>query len=150
MGRIFISIIVLYLIFLACYLLWERSVKRKRNAAKKPVFNPFKPSPKEDIVGKSGFVLRHSLPEATTLIKSEKRKENTPIFAGENDKTVEQNAPAVIPLSELDRVFSSGQQTDDSGEIDLVINDEPEESASDDNEDYVDTEESGEAGGLSA
>jgi hypothetical protein len=149
MIRIFIAAIVLYLAFLAGYLLWERSVKRKRNAAKKPAFNPFKPSPKEDIVGKSGFVLRHSLPEATTLIKSEKREENTPIFAAGNAGGEPQNTPAIIPPSELDRVFSSGQTADDSGEIDLAFNDEPEGSASDDNDDYVDTEESGEAGGLS-
>lgn len=149
MGRIFIIAIVLYLIFLAGYLLWERSVKRKRNAAKKPAFNPFKSSPKEDIVGKSGFVLRHSLPQATTLIKSEKREENTPTFAAENAGGEPQNTPAVIPPSELDKVFSSGQQTDDSGEIDLAFNDEPEGEESDDNEDVIDTEESEEAGGLS-
>lgn len=146
MGRIFIIAIVLYLIFLAGYLVWERSVKRKRNAAKKTAFNP---SPKEDIVGKSGFVLRHSLPQATTLIKSEKRDENTPTFAEENVKEEPQNTPAVIPPSELDKVFSSGQQTDDSGEIDLVINDEPEGEESEDDEGIIDTEESEEAGGLS-
>jgi hypothetical protein len=139
---------MLYLIFLAGYLAWERSVKRKRNAAKKPAFNPFKSSPKEDIVGKSGFDLRHSLPEATTLIKSEKRKENTPIFAGGNDKTVVQNTPVTIPPSELDRVFSSGETTDDSGEIDLIIDDKPEGEESDD-EGMADTDESEEAGGLS-
>jgi hypothetical protein len=149
MIRIFILAIMLYLIFLAGYLVWERSVKRKRNAAKKPAFNPFKSSPKEDIIGKSGFDLRHSLPQATTLVKSGKREENTPIFAGGNDKTEEQKAPATIPPSELDRVFSSGVEPDNSGEIDLVINDEPEGSASEDDGDNVDTEESGEAGGLS-
>jgi hypothetical protein len=140
---------MLYLIFLAGYLLWERSVKRKRNAAKKKAFNPFKLSPKEDIIGKSGFDLRHSLPHATTLIKSEKREENAPIFADENAGRETQNTPAIIPPSELDKVFSSGQKTDDSGEIDLVIDDKPEGEESDDNEDYVDTEESEEAGGLS-
>jgi hypothetical protein len=128
---------------------WERSVIRKRNAAKKPAFNPFKSSPKEDIIGKSGFDLRHSLPQATTLIKRGKRKENATIFADEIAKEETQNTPAAIPSSELDRVFSSGVETDDSGEIDLVINDEPEGEESDDNEDYVDTEESEEAGGLS-
>jgi hypothetical protein len=145
MIRIFITAIVLYLVFLACYLVWERSVKRKRNAAKRPAFNPFRPSPKEDIIGKSGFDLRHSLPQATTLIKSEKREENTPTFAPENSKEETQNASAAIPPSELDKVFSSGG-TDDSGEIDLSFNDEPEGSASDSYEDNVDSEESGEAG----
>ena len=149
MGRIFIIAIVLYLVFFACYLVWERSVKRKRNAAKRPAFNPFKSPPKEDIIGKSGFDLRHSLPQATTLIKSEKREGNTPTFASENVKEETQNTPAAIPPSELDRVFSSGVETDDSGEIDLVINDEPEGEESGDYGDQVDTEESEEAGGLS-
>lgn len=149
MGRIFFIAIVLYLIFLAYYLLWERSVKRRRNAAKKNAFNPFKSSPKEDIIGKSGFDLRHSLPQATTLIKSEKREENTATFAKKNAGSGTQNTPAAIPPSELDRVFSSGLETENSGEIDLVINDEPEGEESDDDEDYVDTEESEEAGGLS-
>lgn len=149
MGRIFIIAIVLYLIFLAGYLLWERSVKRKRNAAKKTTFNPFKSSPKEDIIGKSGFDLRHSLPQATTLIKSEKREENAPIFADENASKETQNTPAAIPPSELDKVFSSDVETDNSGEIDLTFNDEPEGEESDDNEDNIDTEESEEAGGLS-
>lgn len=148
MIRYFIIAIVLYLIFLAGYLAWEQSVKRKRNAAKKPAFNPFKSSPKEDIVGKSGFDLRHSLPQATTLIKSEKREENTSTFAAENTGREPQNTPAVIPPSELDRVFSSGQQTDDSGEIDLVINDEPEGEESEDDEGIIDSQESEEAGGL--
>lgn len=140
---------MLYLAFLACYLLWERSVKRRRNAAKRPAFNPFKSPPEEDIIGKSGFDLRHSLPQATTLIKSEKHEENAPIFADDNAKEETQNTPAAIPPFELDRVFSSGGTTDDSGEIDLVIDDEPEGEESDDYEDQVDTQESEEAGGLS-
>lgn len=149
MIRIFIIAIVLYLLFIVCYLVWEQSVKRKRNAAKKSAFNPFKSPPKEDIVGKSGFDLRHSLPQATTLIKSDKREEITSTFASGNAREEAQNTSAVIPPSELDKVFSSGQKTDDSGEIDLIIDDEPEGEESDDNEDYVDTEESGEAGELS-
>ncbi|MDR1346879.1 MAG: hypothetical protein LBJ63_00375 [Prevotellaceae bacterium] len=119
------------------------------NAAKKPAFNPLKSSSKEDIVGKGGFDLRHSLTQDITLIKSEKREENTPTFAAENVGGELQNTPAVIPPSELDKIFFSGQQTDDSGEIDLVIDDKPEGEESNDNEDYVDTEESEEAGGLS-
>jgi len=149
MGRIFIIAIMLYLVFLACYLVWERSVKRKRNAAKRPAFNPFKSPPKEDIIGKSGFNLRHSLPQATTLIKSKKHEENAPIFADENAGRETQNTPAAIPPSELDRVFFSGQEADNSGEIDLVIDDKPEGEESDDYGDNIDTQESEEAGGLS-
>jgi hypothetical protein len=147
MGRIFIIAIMLYLVFLACYLLWEQSVKRKRNAAKHPAFNPFKSPPKEDIIGKSGFDLRHSLPQATTLIKSKKHEGNAPIFADENAGRETQNTPAAIPPSELDRVFSSGVEADNSGEIDFVIEDEPEGEESDDYGDNIDTQESEEAEG---
>ncbi len=137
---------MLYLIFLTCYLVWERSVKRRRNAVKRSVFNPFKSPPKEDIIGKSGFDLHHSLPQATTLIKSDKREINAPTFAPGNVKEETQNTPAAIPRSELDRVFSCGVESDNSGEIDLVIDDKPEGEESDDNEDYVDTEEGEGAG----
>lgn len=147
MGRIFILAIMLYLLFLACYLLWERSVKRRRNAAKKKGNNLFKTSLKEDIIGKSQFTLRHSTPQAATLIQSDKREDNTITFAPENSQEESPNTLAVIPTSELDKVFSSGQ-TDDSGNVDLVIDDEPQGSASDDYEDYVDAEESDDAGGL--
>lgn len=118
-----------------------------KNATKRPAFNPFKSPPKEDIIGKSGFDLRHSLPQDTALIKSEKREENTSTFAAENAKVETQNTPAAIPPSELDRVFSSGVEADNSGEIDLVIDDKPEGEESDDYGDQVDTEESEDAGG---
>jgi hypothetical protein len=113
MGRIFIYAIMLYAIFLALYLLRERMIQRRKNAAKKTILNPFKSSPKEDIMGKSRFDPCLLLPNATTLTVSEKRAENDPIFADGNDKTVEQNAPAAIPPSELDRVFAP-QSTDDN------------------------------------
>lgn len=128
------------MLFLACYLVWERSVKRKQK--RKGAIKLFKPSPKEDIIGKSGFVLRHSPPQATTLIKSEKREENALIFAPENVKEETENTPVAIPLSELDKLFSSGDETDNSGEIDLVFNDEPEGEESGYYEDQVDTFES--------
>lgn len=147
MIRIFIIAIVLYLIFLAGYLLWERSVKRKRNAARKKGNNPFKASPKEDIIGKSQFTLRHSTPQAATPAGSDKREENTNIFASGNPKEESPNTPAAIPPSELDTVFSSGQE-DDSGNVDLVIDDEPQEEESVNYEDYVDTEESDDVEGL--
>lgn len=57
MGRYFIIAIMLYALVVGVYLLWERNVKRKRNAAREKGYNPFKPSAKEDIIGKSKFVL---------------------------------------------------------------------------------------------
>lgn len=149
MERIFIIAIVLYLIFLACYLIWEWSAKRKRNAAKKAAFNPFRSLPKEDIIGKSKFILRHSQPQAATPSGSDKREENTNIFADGNAGKDTPGTPATIPPSELDKVFSS-DKLDDPGQIDLAFNDEPEADDSGDYRDHVDADESEDAGGMAA
>jgi len=144
MSRIFITAILLYLLFLACYLLWERSVQRKRNATKSPAF---KSPPTEEIIGKGRFTLRHSLSEATTLIQSEKRAKNASIFAGGSEKTTGRDMSAAIPPSELDQVFSSGRAADDSGEIDLLMDDPPDEE-SEPADGMMDAEEGEEAGEL--
>lgn len=142
MGRIFIIAIMLYLLFLACYLIWERRVKRRRNAARRKGKSMFSIPPIEDIIGKSQFDLRHSRPEATTLIQSEKRKKNDSTFADGIQKTESQSPPAAIPEERLDRAFSSGQDADDSGDIDLMIDNEQEGDESDTWQDNVDTDES--------
>lgn len=74
MKQYFISAIVLYALFVVLYLLRYRMQKRKKNVAKKSVFNPFRAAPKEDIIGKSKFDIRQSRTEATTLINNEKEK----------------------------------------------------------------------------
>lgn len=143
MGRIFILAIALYLIFLIGYLVWERSVKLKRSKAKKSVSGLFRSPPKEDIIGKSHFTLRHSKPQAATLTESDKREENTNIFADTNAKEDLQSASAAIPPSELDRVFSTEETHDDPGELDIEIENGPEdEPESDDDGEDVDTEQS--------
>ena len=118
MKQYIISAIVLYALFVVFYLLRERILKRKKNVAKKTAFNPFRASPKEDIIGKSKFDLRQSRTEATTLINNEKRIENEPIFADENKK----EAPVIPPLVESETVLSGENMTDEnSNEINLVI-----------------------------
>lgn len=143
MERIFIIAIGLYLLVIALYLLWERIRKRKQNAAKKTVFNPFKSSPKEDIVGKSLFNLRHSLPQATTLITSEKREENTSTFADGKQKS----ASAAIPSSELDRVFAPPSTDDDFEEYE-TDNTPPKLESDEDEGENEDYEEGDDAEGM--
>lgn len=112
MGIYFITAIGLYLIIIACYLLWEQRIKRKWNASRSKGDNLFKASPKEDVIGKSHFILRHFEPEVTTLKISDKPTENAPIFAPGIAKE-DSN-----PDSDLN------QTTDDnSGEIDIIIDD---------------------------
>jgi len=136
MGRILITLIALYLLFVVCYLAWERGVKRRRNAARRKGGHPFRPAPVEDIIGKSQFDLRHSLPQATTLTESEKRLENTSTFAAGNEKTDEPKPSAMVPKEKLDEVFSSAQVTDsatspatahdsDTDDVDYAFDDRP-------------------------
>lgn len=138
MGRYFILAIVLYAMVVAVYLLRERMQKRKKNAVKNPGFNPFRSTVKEDIVGKSKFVLRQSRTEATTLIHNEKRIENEPIFADENKK----DAPVTPPLVESETVVSTENMTDEnSNEINLVIENTAPEFEPEYNNEDIDEEE---------
>nr|WP_129733539.1 hypothetical protein [Parabacteroides goldsteinii] len=138
MKQYIISAIVLYVLFILLYLLRERMLKRKKNAAKKTTFNPFRSTPKEDIVGKSKFDLRHSLPQATTLTNSEKGIENASIFAEAKEK----KTPAAIPLDQLDAVFSNGDSSDENlNEINLAIENTPPEFEPDNDSEELDEEE---------
>ncbi|EFS29528.1 hypothetical protein [Bacteroides sp. D2] len=138
MERYIISAIMLYALVVAIYLLRERMQKRKKNAAKNSGFNPFRSSPKEDIVGKSKFDLRQSRTEATTLINNEKGIENEPIFADENKK----DTPVTPPLVESEIVLSAENMTDEnSNEINLVIENTAPEFEPEYNNEDIDKEE---------
>lgn len=126
MGRYFIYAILLYALVVVIYLLWERKVERGKNTARKKGYNLFRPAPKEDIIGKSKFTLRHSQPQATTLEINEKAIENAVIFAGDNGQTDPRGIPAAVlrPAGETGTVPENSEA--DSGEIDIVIENEPE------------------------
>lgn len=151
MERYILSAIALYALVVAVYLLRERMQKRKKNAAKKSAFNPFRSPPKEDIVGKSKFTLRQSRTEATTLIQNEKGNENEPIFADENKK----DAPVTPPLVESETVLSEDSMTDEnSDEINLVIENaapefEPEYNTEDIDEEETEDEDTEGVAGVS-
>lgn len=142
MERYFIYAVMLYALVVVIYLLWERGVKRRKNAARKKGYNPFKASPKEDIIGKSKFTLRHSKPQATTLEINEKGIENTSIFATENGQTVIQDTPGEVLQNQTGTGALPGQSEDNSGEIDLVIENEPEGELDNDEDGDLDTWES--------
>ncbi|MBD8390356.1 hypothetical protein [Dysgonomonas sp. BGC7] len=142
MKQYIISAIVLYALFVVLYLLRERMQKRKKNAAKKTVFNPFRAAPKEDIIGKSKFDLRQSRTEATTLINNKKEKENASIFVEEEEK----KTSATIPLDKLDEVFSNDDLSDkDSNEINLEIENTPPEFEPDNDSEEIDEDTEGRA-----
>lgn len=141
MKQYIISAILLYILFVVFYLLRERILKRRKNAAKKTAFNPFRATLKEDIIGKSKFDLRQSRTEATTLINNEKEKENASIFVEEEEK----KTSATIPLDKLDEVFSKDDLSDkDSNEINLEIENTPPEFEPDNDSEEIDEEETDE------
>lgn len=145
MERIFFYTIMLYAGFLALYLLREKVRKRKRRAGGNRPLSVFHPAVKEDIIGKSTFSLPapgHSRTEATTLITSEKRLENTPTFADGNEKLT----PAADPADESLDSEIEGENSEN--EIDINVEDytprkdspevedeEPEEEGEDDEPD---------------
>lgn len=138
MKQYIISAILLYILFVVFYLLREWMLKRRKNAAKKTAFNPFRTAPKEDIIGKSKFDLRQSRTEATILINNEKEKENASIFVEEEER----RTSATIPLDKLDEVFSKDDLSDkDSNEINLEIENTPPEFEPDNDSEEIDEEE---------
>ena len=138
MKQYIISAIVLDALFVVLYLIRDRIQKRKKNAAKKSVFNPFRTAPKEDIIGKSKFDIRQSRTEATTLINNEKENENASIFVEKEEK----KTSVAIPLDKLDEVFSTDNKTEEnSDEINLEIeNTLPEFEPDNDSEEIDETE----------
>lgn len=129
MGRYFIYAILLYGLVVVVYLWRERRRKKKLNAGRKKGFTPFRPAPKEDIIGKSLFTLSHSRPQATTLEMSEKAVGNPPIFAPGNGQTGTEEPGAQVRQSEAGTGTDAGATEENSGEtdVDIVIdNDEPE------------------------
>lgn len=138
MKQYIISAILLYILFVVFYLLRERMLKRRKNAAKKTALNPFRAAPKEDIIGKSKFDLRQSRTEATTLINNEKEKGNASIFVEKEEK----KTSVAIPLDKLDEVFSKDDLSDkDSNEINLEIENTPPEFEADNDSEEIDEEE---------
>lgn len=153
MKQYIISAIVLYALFVGLYLLRDWIQKRKNNAVRKSVFNPFRTIPKEDIIGKSKFDIRQSRTEATTLINNKKENENASIFVEKEEK----KTSVAIPLDKLDEVFSKDDLSDkDSNEINLEIENTPPEFEPDNDSEEIDETEGeeedteGRAGGSMA
>ncbi|MCC8034618.1 MAG: hypothetical protein LIO77_01635, partial [Rikenellaceae bacterium] len=126
MGRYIIAGIILYALVVAVYLLGERRMKHRKKAARKKGFTPFRSAPQEDIIGKSRFILRQKEPKATTLDVSENRAENAYIFADENGQTDVLNTPVANLQSQAEGGNVPDLSGEGSGEIDILIDDEPE------------------------
>lgn len=142
MEKIFVSVILLYALFVGIYLLYLRAGKRrKKNIIGAGSSTQETGKLKADIVGKSQFdlsaskpLLPKSEPLVTTLPKSENQAENPNTFASPN----EINPSAEVPPEELDEAFSDTPPYEDNEPMDI---DYPLEYEADENEDEPEEEE---------
>lgn len=150
MEKIFISIVVLYVLFVAIYFLWLKLAKRqKKDIIGKGGVVSETSIMKTDIVGKSKFDARDSKPTASkstplnaTSPENENTIENPDTFA----QPEEVKPSAEVPPEELDEVFSDAPPEDESElmDIDYPLEYESEESDGMDEEE----EETEEVGGT--
>ena len=123
MEKIFITIVILYALFVGIYLLYLRTGKRrKKDIVGKGSSIQETGKLKADIVGKSRFDLSASKPlaaipkpEAATSLKSENQAENPDTFAPSN----EVKPSAEVPPVELDETFSDTPPDEDNEPIDI-------------------------------
>ena len=123
MEKIFITVVILYALFVGVYLLYLRAGKRrKKDIVGKGSSIQETGKLKADIVGKSRFDLSASKPlaaipkpEAATSPKSENQAENPDTFAPPN----EVKPSAEVPPEELDEAFSDTPPDEDNEPIDI-------------------------------
>ena len=145
MEKIFITVVVLYALFVAIYFLWLKAGKRrKKNIIGQGSSIQEAGSLKTDIVGKSAFDINRlkplaakPTPLAATSPKSENLQKNHDTFASPN----EVKPSAEVPQDELDETFSDSPPDDETEltYIDYPVEDETGEEneyePEDDNED---------------
>lgn len=123
MEKIFITVVVLYALFVGIYFLWiTAGKKRKKNIVGAGSSIQETGKLKADIVGKSRFdlsaskpLIPKSEPLVTTSPKSENQAENPNTFAPPN----EVNSSAEVPQEELDEAFSDTPPDEDNEPMDI-------------------------------
>jgi len=102
MKSIFITAFVIYVLWVALFLLWERFSRRPGKQRQVSPEIPSRNSHDDDIMGKSTFDLRHSLPEATKPENQKNGIQKEDSFAAPS----EVKPPVRVPDKELDETFS--------------------------------------------
>ena len=123
MEKIFITVVILYALFVGIYFLWARAGKRrKKNIIGQGSSIQETRRLKENIVGKSTFDLSASTPLAAksepltaTSLKSDNQAENPDIFASPN----EVKPSAEVPPEELDEAFSDTPPDEENEPMDI-------------------------------
>ena len=102
MKSIFIAAFMIYILWVVLYLLWERFSRRPGKQCQVSPEIPSRNSHDDDIMGKSTFDLRHSLPEATKPENQKNGIQKEDSFAAPS----EVKPPVRVPDKELDETFS--------------------------------------------
>ena len=102
MKSIFIAAFMIYILWIVLYLLWERFSRRPGKQRQVSPEIPSRNSQNDDIMGKSTFTLRHSLPEATKPENQKNGIQKEDSFAAPS----EVKPPVRVPDKELDQTFS--------------------------------------------
>ena len=102
MKSIFITAFVIYILWVVLYLLWERFSRRPGKQRQVLPEIPSRNSQNDDIMGKSTFTLRHSLPEAAKPENQKNGIQKEDSFAAPS----EVKPPVRVPDKELDETFS--------------------------------------------
>ena len=123
MAKIFITVVVLYALFVAIYLFrLNLSKRRKKDIVGKGNTIPETSNLKTDIVGKSRFektatkpLLSKPEPLTTTSPENENGEEKPDTFA----PAIEEKPSAEVPPEELDEAFSDTPPEDETGLMDI-------------------------------
>lgn len=151
MVKLILTLILLYCIYVVYFFIGDHRRKKRRKDIVGSGSNLTELSRRtEDIVGKSKFNLSHSLPEATTTLKTEKGTENPDIFVPSNDT----QASAEVPPEELDEAFSDTPSDEDNEPMDIDVpleyeDNEPEEEPEPEEEEVEGTAQAALASGVS-
>jgi hypothetical protein len=114
MKNFLITAFVGYVLWIVIYLLWEYFSRRK-NRLRKIQEPPFENPNQDDIIGKSTFVMRQSMPQAATAENQKNGTEKEDSFAASS----ETKPPVKVPDNELDKSFSHNQ--DDNQPMNISV-----------------------------
>ena len=115
MKSIFIAAFLIYILWIVLYLLWERFFSRPGKQRQVSPETASRNSHDDDIMGKSTFDLRHSLPEATKPENQKNGIQKEDSFGAPS----EVKPPVRVPDYELDQTFSHNR--DDNQPMDISV-----------------------------
>jgi len=134
MKNIFITAFMIYILWVVLYLLWERFFRRPGKQCQVLKIPFFENTDDNDIMGKSTFDLRHSLPVATKPENQKNGIQKEDSFAAPSEVK-----PLIrVPDKELDETFSHNQ--DDNQLMDISVPLEYDSNTDDDLLDEADEE----------